>query len=497
MEVAHQESSSPAVAKPQESVQAVSGYNLQRLWLPAILLLAIFAYNVPTIPSADMWWHLSAGKLILQNHAIPHADPFSFTAAGKPWVAHEWLSDIIFYSAYSLVGSAGLLLLVALVQTLAFWFAYARSGGNQIARIVALGLGLWAATPIFSVRPQIFTYLFAATFLFVLTRFLQAGNYKSLIVLPIVSIFWVNLHAGYMLGPALILLFAVGAAFDWLAGQEDSPSAKRRIIALLVAFAACLAVVPLNPNGFAMYTYPFATLNSGGMQAGITEWHSPDFHVSVFHPMALLLFLTVAVLALSPKRPKPSHVLLFVFFSFAALYSMRNLPFFVLVAFPLLAEYAFVPAWKLPDVGSGLQKALQLIVLFLVAAFSAKTVSKHIASELDLEQSRFPARAASFLDAKKLPSPLFNSYDFGGYLIWRLYPRYHVYIDGRADLYGDAFLEKFIQVYDVNVDPRPALDREGIRTVFVESRSNLASFLRTQKDWNRVYEDPVAVIFSR
>jgi hypothetical protein len=136
-------------------------------------------------------------------------------------------------------------------------------------------------------------------------------------------------------------------------------------------------------------------------------------------------------------------------------------------------------------------------VLFLVAAFSAKTVSNHIASELDLEQSRFPARAASFLDAKKLPSPLFNSYDFGGYLIWRLYPRYHVYIDGRADLYGDAFLEKFIQVYEVSVDPRPALDRDGIRTVFVESRSNLANFLRTQKDWNRVYEDPVAVIFSR
>jgi hypothetical protein len=227
------------------------------------------------------------------------------------------------------------------------------------------------------------------------------------------------------------------------------------------------------------------------------EWHSPDFHLTIFRPFALLLFLTVAVLALSPRRPKPSQILLFVFFAFAALYSMRNLPFFVLVAFPLLAEYAFLPGWKIHAMASSVQKTLQLVALFLIAAFSAKTVSDHIATEMHFEQSRFPARAATFLDTQKLPAPLFNSYDFGGYLIWRLYPRYRVYIDGRADLYGDAFLGNFVEVYEVSVDPRPALDRDGIRTVFLESRSNLANFLRTQKDWNRVYEDPVAVIFTR
>jgi hypothetical protein len=487
------------LAPPQPDKLARTGglNNLQRLWLPAVLLLALFAYTVPTIPSADMWWHLSTGHYILQNHAVPHTDPFSATAAGRLWVAHEWLSDIIFYTAYSLLGSAGLLLLAAAMQTLAFWFAYSRSGGNAFARIIALGLGAWAATPIFSVRPQIFTYFFAAIFLFVLTQFVQTGSYKLLIPLPIVSLLWVNLHGGYVLGPALILLSALGVGLDWLSGREEAAAAKRRVFALLIACTACLAVVPLNPNGLEMYGYPFATLSSGGMQADIMEWRSPDMHMSIFHGMAVLLFLTVAALALSPKRPRPSQVLLFVFFSFAALYSMRNLPLFVIVAFPLLAEYAYLPEWKIAAMGTGVVKALQLVVLFLVAGLSAKTVSNHIASELDLEQSRFPARAASFLDAQKLPAPLFNSYDFGGYLIWRLYPPYKVYIDGRADLYGDAFLHQFIQVYEVNVDPRPALDRDGIRTVFVESRSPLANFLRTQKEWNRVYEDPVAVIFTR
>ena len=99
------------------------------------------------------------------------------------------------------------------------------------------------------------------------------------------------------------------------------------------------------------------------------------------------------------------------------------------------------------------------------------------------------------MDENHLPAPILNSYDFGGYLIWKLYPRYTVYIDGRADLYGDAFLENFIHLYQVDVDPHPALS--GIRTVILEPRSNLANFLRLQPEWHRVYEDRVAVVFSR
>jgi hypothetical protein len=497
MDTLEQDVAVPLRATGEPSTTATGSNSLIRFWMPAALLLAVFAFSVPTIPSADMWWHLSTGRYILQNHSIPHTDPFSATAGGKPWIAHEWLADILFYGAYSALGSAGLLLLTAVVLTLAFCFAYARLGGNQVARIIALGLGVWAASPVFSVRPQIFTYAFAAIFLFVLTRYFENGSWKPLVVLPVLVVLWVDLHGGYILGPALILLFAVGAVADWLGGNTDARTTGRRVLTLVAACAVCLAVVPLNPNGLAMYSYPFETLSSGGMQAGIMEWRSPDFHLSIFHPMALLLFLTVAVLALSPKRPKPSQIVLFVFFAFASLYSMRNLPFFVLVSFPLLAEYASLPAWKLPAFSPVLQNVLKLAVVVAIAVISAKVVSDHVATELEFEQSRFPARAASFLDAQKLPAPLLNSYDFGGYLIWRLYPQYRVYIDGRADLYGDAFLDKFIQLYDVNIDPRPALEQEGIRTVLVEPRSNLANFLRTQTNWKRVYEDPVAVVFSR
>jgi signal transduction histidine kinase len=246
-----------------------------------------------------------------------------------------------------------------------------------------------------------------------------------------------------------------------------------------------------------MYTYPFETLQSAAMQTGIFEWMSPNFHSPMFYPLAALIFLTVAGVALSKRRPRPSEILLFVVFGLAALRSMRNLTLFVLVAFPLLGEYAEIPGWKLPELRAGVRRVLQAAVLLLAAVIAAEVASNGFAADLQMERARFPEKAATFLAGYKLPTPLLNSYDFGGYLIWKLYPGYRVYIDGRADLYGDEFLEKFIQLYDVQVDPRPRLNEAGIRTVMVEPGSALASYLRTQSEWQRVYEDRVAVIFTR
>lgn len=482
---------------PAQDQTTTNSVGLFGYWLAAILLLVTFAFCVPTVPSADMWWHLSTGRYVVQTHSVPHADPFSATITGRPWTAHEWLSGVIFYLAYSQLASAGPLLLTAIVLTMAFWFAYLRSGGLVPVRILALLLGVSAASPIFSVRPQIFTYLLASVFLFVLSRYFQNGSIKLLILLPLLTILWVNLHGGYVLGLTLILLFIAGDVADWLGGQAERAATRRRTGWLLLACVACLMVVPLNPHGLAMFIYPVVTLKAWGSQTDIMEWRSPDFHLSIFRPLAALMFLTVAALALSPKRPKPSQVLLFIFFSLTALYSMRNLPFFILVAFPLLSEYAVFPAWKLPALRFRFQKALQAAAVLLAAVVCGKIVSGHIATELDWEQLRFPARATSFLNAQKLPPRLFNSYDFGGYLIWRLYPSYQVYIDGRTDLYGQAFFENFLQVYGVSADPRPTLNAHGIRTVLVEPNSRLAGFLRAQNDWKLVYQDPVAVIFSR
>ncbi len=487
--------SSPAETLPPSS----PGVGLlERSLLSFALLLAIFSFCTPAIPSADMWWHLSTGRYILQTHSIPHTDPFSSTFAGKPWTTHEWLSDVLFYYVYSLADSPGLLCLCGVILALAFWFAYRSLPGPLWVRLLTLGLGLWAARPSFSVRPLVFTLLLATVFLFFLRRFISHGRYRDLFALPVLTVLWVNLHGAYILGPALVVLFLLGTAGDWFWRLHEAGEAKRRLLGLAAVLIACMVVVPLNANGFAMYSYPFETLRSSAMQSGIMEWHSPDFHLAIFYPFAALLFLTVAAFALSPSRPRPSEVLLFGFFGLAALHSMRNLPIFVLVAFPLLAAYASIPvqrSWTFPVLPLLLRRTLAVGVLILVVVLSSNVVADHLSNELTLEQSRFPSKAVSFLDENHLPAPILNSYDFGGYLIWKLYPRYPVYIDGRADLYGDAFLENFIHLYQVDMDPHPALT--GIHTIILEPHCSLANFLRLQPDWNRAYEDRVAVVFSR
>ncbi len=491
----HSPESLPAEA-PVTSLASV-GF-LERSLLSFALLLIIFSFCIPSIPSADMWWHLSTGQYILHTHTIPHSDPFSSTFAGKPWTTHEWLSDVLFYYVYSMAGSPGLLCSCGAALALAFWFAFRSLAGPLLIRLLALGLGIWAARPSFSVRPLVFTLLLATLFLFLLRRFIDRGRYRDLFALPILSVLWVNLHGAYILGPALIVLFLLGVTVDWLWHLHDAAEAKRRLLGLTVALIACVVLVPLNANGFAMYSYPFQTLGSSAMQSGIMEWRSPDFHMAIFYPFAALLFLTVAAFALSPARPRPSQVLLFAFFGLAALHSMRNLPIFVLVAFPLLASYATIPVrlpWTFPNFPLLLRRTLAAGILILVVVVSSNIVADHLSNEASLEQSLFPFKAAAFMDENHLPAPILNSYDFGGYLIWKLYPRYTVYIDGRADLYGDAFLENFIHLYQVDVDPHPALS--GIRTVILEPRSNLANFLRLQPEWHRVYEDRVAVVFSR
>jgi hypothetical protein len=470
---------------------------LVKHWLGIVVILFIFSFSISVGPSADMWWHFGTGKLIVENRSVPHADPFSSTFAGKPWVAHEWLADVILYGAYALAGSQGLLLFAAAVVTLAFWLAYSTINGSPGIKFLALALGILAARPTFSVRPQIITFLFFAIFLLVLGRWQGCSEVKLLWLLPVLTLAWVNMHGAYIVGMALILLFMVGEATDALFQPALRPGLQKKLSQLLMALIACCAVVPVNPNGVRMYAYPFETLRSTAMQTNIAEWRPPDFHQPMFYPLVVLAILTIAAMVFGSRRPRPSEILLFVLFGYAALRSMRNLPFFVLVAFPLLGTLAVLPNWVRLTIPEGSSKILKIVTVLLVAALATQVVTSQFTTEILLEQARFPVRAAAFLDKNNLPGPIFNSYNYGGYLIWRLYPRYRVFIDGRADLYGDDFLNEFVEVYEVHVDPRPTLEQAGIRTVIVEADSNMARFLNAQKDWSLVYQDRVAVIFTR
>ena len=506
-----------------------------RRLLPFVLLSAVFALTVAPATDPDFWWHLRTGQFIAETRTVPHVDIFSHTAAGREWVAHEWLTEVLMFAVFKGAGWAGLIASFSLVMTAALWLAYWRARErtpHPTPAGAAVLLATFACAPILGVRPQMISFLLTSVFVLLLGRYARERRARSLWPLPALMLVWANMHGAFALGLALVGVTGVGVALDDLfapadeerarseaarAGESRARAARRRLRGvwagvrpLCVALAACAAAVALNPNGARLFTYPLETIASGAMQRNIQEWLSPDFHRAEALPFALLLLATFAALALSPRRPRPSELLLLAVSAYAALRSWRNIPFFALVAAPALAEHAWLlinerlrsrrPATE--NEGAAKPTALQLILnaaLFVVvpAALCVLTVSRAAGRQESVEAEKYPAAAVEFLRGHGEAGPVFNAYGWGGYLVWKLYPERTVYIDGRADVYGDALVEDYLRAEAGEPGWRELLERDRIRSVMIAPDAALASLLREDGGWARVYEDRQAVIFFK
>jgi hypothetical protein len=466
---------------------------------PVAFFLLVFAAAVLQCAfiDPDLWWHLRAGQDIVANGAIPYTDIYSFTKSGAEWVAHEWLSEVLLYGIFRFAGWGGLVVVFSGVITLTIYLVYRRCSGRPYAAAFSVLLAAAAASPLYGIRPQMLSFLLAAIYITVLERFAEDGRARRLFYLVPLMLLWVNLHAGYALGLGLIGLFAVSVALD---GKRE------RALSLLLVLLACAAMAPLNPNGFRMFSYPIETLTSPSMAAYIEEWASPDFHRITFFPLAAMLFTLLGVLALSPRRVRAGTLFLLLVTGFGALRSARHIPIFGLIAAPVIArhlwELMLSRGWERWFVKPELPaRGLALVVncLFLVAAVTAGAgrVWHFVTHQAVYEAVRYPRAAVDYIEQQRLPGPIYNQYGWGGYLIKRLYPEYRVYIDGRADVYGDAFMTEAMQTYDGREGWREPLDRLAVSTVLVAPDAPLASLLRNDSEWKKVYEDRQAVIFNR
>lgn len=179
------------------------------------------------------------------------------------------------------------------------------------------------------------------------------------------------------------------------------------------------------------------------------------------------------------------------------MHSMRFVSLGALASIPVLAGISLAPSEPLAARPARARLPLQVAVLVLAAGFTGLYMHRTLAGTQSDVRAHFPVDAVTFLERQHLPGRIFNSYSFGGYLIWRLYPRYRVFVDSRADVYGGAFLTHFVEIYQAEVNPRPLFDRLDVRTVIVEPQATVGALLSMGHDWKKVYEDPVAVIYTR
>ncbi len=472
-----------------------------------ILFTGLFLMTLRPITDPDFWWHLRTGQLIFQTRAIPHADPFSFTNAGKPWIAHEWLSEIFVYGLYLLGHYALLIFVFSVIITGAFFLVYLRCPEPTRPYVAGftLLLGAVATAPTWGVRPQMISLLLTSLFLFLLERYFKTNKLAYILPLPPLTLMWVNLHAGYFLGLVVMALFIIGGLLEilkaeFLKSDVIEPPPLKSLLVLCGVLMACGLATLGNPNGLQIITYPFQTLASPSMQQLIQEWFSPDFHLMEWQPLAWMILLLIGAGMLARKPISITNILLTLSLGYMGLRSMRNVPLFALAAIPVLADQlgsiikirsAAIPTpkkfltWASP--------ALSILVVLVVGGRFVQVVQ----GQTKAEEKNFPAAAVNWIVENKPERNLLNTYGWGGYLIWRLYPSYQVYIDGRADVYGDAFIFDYIKLQEADPGWKNQLDQEDIRTVLLEPGTPLVNILRLSPQWKIAFEDSLSVLFVR
>jgi len=474
---------SPTTAAPRWLVPTL-------LALAAILLLGLFSTE---LSDSDSWWHLATGRYIVTQHRLPVPDPFAFTTAtaapaypGEERtrrfnLTHEWLSQAVWYLIESAGGAAGVVLWKALLLALlcgltglvAKWRTESWLWGVAAA-LAAASLAIEFAHD----RPSILSYVFTAACIAIFE------NRKRLWLLPPLLLLWANCHGGFFLG------WVVCGAYAAEALLRRAADARR----ILLVSGIAVAVSGINPNGFAVIAAVLSYRQSA-MQASLTEWARADLWGPPY-AFDVMLYGAAACLMAAWRRVRPADGLLFLAFAGAALTAFRNEMLVGLLAPILIASYF---PWK-----------RRLPVLAAYAAAAALTVAaawgcaRGSFFQLRAAEWRYPEGAVQFLRDHRITAPLFNTYEYGGYLIWR---GQRVFIDGRA--LSETVFQDYRNILGAPAgDPRrlDTLARYGVGAIVVNSFEYNSGVLYPlvrafaqpgEAQWKLVYQDAQALVFLR
>lgn len=489
----------PSVELPSTPVLSVS--RLSR-WF---LFMYVAMFTVRTTVDPDLFWHLRTGELIV-NNGIPRSDVFSFTVPDNGWVTHEWLTQVLGWGAYSLGGFTAVSFLFAAVGAIAVAFTYHTLAGGPIQRVLLTAATMAVATISFGARPQLFTLAFAAGFVWLVEQ-VRSGRFpaaKLWWAVPTMVV-WANLHSGFLLGVVILGTYAVGDTLTRRFFPTDNTVLPVEVAAKLMKIAGVAFVAAvLNPSGPKLWIYPFETLRSEEMRELIAEWHSPDFHISLLRPFLVLIVVAFAVLAASKLRPSITDILLVGGTMAAALMSLRHVALAAVVTMPVLARHLSsavkdtrMGPWLAGDRDRGMSvgPVFAGVVALVLGVVVVASVGGKLATNQTTIESHYPAAAVDWLEEEGLVDQHgYNEYGWGGYLIWR---GVEVFSDGRADVYGDDFLNVIRRLNDADREWEQLLNEYEVKWALVSPDKPLTAVLLADSDWRIAYEDEVAVVLTR
>ena len=441
----------------------------------------------------DVGWQLQSGAWILQHHALPHTDPFSRTAAGHPWQDYSWLFDLLLVELYRWFNLDGLVLYsatMAVAITAAIYRLVSRVQPDFIRNAILTVAALLCVARDFTPRPWLFTILLFAIELDILMQFRRTRRVILLLWLPLIFALWANLHIQFIDG---LLVLGIAALEPLLARWAKWGDTPRTATPLWIAFAACVAAALLNPYGIGIYRDAWIMGSQTGVLNTVGEMHALAFR-SVGDYLLLFLALAAAAVLFRRGRPAPFETLLLAMSAVLSFRSQRDAWVLAIVAVALIAEKLRpanqepdpAPAWTIPITVAA------TACVFVFGFFALQVTNARLRS---FQAKEMPVQAVDFVKARHYPGPLFNDYNWGGFLIWQL--GQPVTIDGRAGLYGDAGIDRSMATWGggPHWDADPALRSAAL--VIAPLRDALTQLLRQDPGFQLVYQDKVAAVFVR
>ena len=468
--------------------------------LMAVLLVAVALIGVhDRLPDPDTWWHVAVGEQILRTHTWPNSDPYSFTAPGAHWIAYEWLGEVAMALAARAGGLSGLAALlfglVAAITAFLYSYFYVRCG-NAKAACVATGILLPIAAAVFTLRPQLFGYVFLLITLICLERFRQ-GHSRALWFLPPLFLVWVNTHGTFVFGLVAIALYYVSGLFEFHIGELSAePWTGMQRLQLLLTFLFSTLALLITPYGSQLAAYPVEIATAQPYNIGnIQEWQPLSFGLGVGKYLLALVLILFLFHVLIPVKYRLQEMAMLLFGVYATCVHIRFILIFVMFFGPIIA---FILARWAP--GYNREKDQPLLNLAIIALVAVAVVN-YLPSKTDLQKlvkKDYPVGAVEYLRLRPQTTGMFNAYGYGGYLIWQLGSQQKVFIDGRADLYEySGVFQDYLHIANLNDDALTLLGKYKIESCLIGRKDALATLLSASPGWKRAYWDDVSVIFVR
>lgn len=498
-----------------------------RIVLPSVndvIFVALFctlvfsSLSIRLLGDAGIGWHIRTGQIILATHRIPHLDPFSSTMAGQPWFAWEWLYDVVVAGLDSAMGLNGVVWLNALVIALVFaclfqWLI--RRGMNVIVALLLTLLATSASMIHFLARPHVVSWLFTLFWFAILDESERAAftgraaANRRLWILPALMLVWVNFHGGFVIGFVLLGIYWLSACWTWWRAKqgrlEDELiriAAGRRTWDLLWVGVTSGVASLANPYGWKLHEHIAAYLSDRFLINHIQEFQSPDFHGWAQRCFLFLLLITAAALAWRGRKLRTSELLVVLFCVYSALYAARNIP---IASVLLVMIIGLLVCTGSASGFSGRIGALQhqlrghmwaviAVVFTLAVAANAGRVASAQLMDAHFDPKRMPVAAVDYIEQHHLSGPVLSTDFWGGYLIYRLYPREQVVVDDRHDLYGAAFFKSYLNMFRGENDWQEFLRAHPASCLLFPRNAAITNLLLEDPEWKMVYEDQVAVV---